>query len=340
MAMTNPEHVADDRCDSGKPLLIESISIFAARHLLRKFSTFHSLRRHFMDGLERWSNLGIVLPGSAASIASVVSLAAAGRVSIPLVTAAFLLVYSSYLIDHLADVGRFEKEMDSDRSRALSRHKHMLAVFGTGAFAGALAITAFSAPPTAMLLLLSFPLAVMFYGTTWFGKLTRHRFGYRRLKEIPGIKAFYTAFFWGLLTLYANCFVGGNELTVAIFFFGYLLALFFVNTVFCDFKDLYRDRIDGVDTLPLLLGVPATLQLLRRCNWVALLWLYGFALAGWIPPWLIGLTLTHAVLSAILASGEKALAADILPGEAAIDAAFLAWLPGTLIGLWLFPPVA
>jgi 4-hydroxybenzoate polyprenyltransferase len=304
------------------------------------FPPLASLQRRLVDALQHASRLGLIAPAAAASTVSAFSVAICGGISLSLALAASLLVYSSYLIDHLADVGRFDSELDSDRGRSMARHQRIFAVYGVSTFLGAIAITALEANSASVLLLLTFPLSVVLYGTEWFGRLTFGLLRYRRLKDIPGIKAFYTAFFWGLLMVYADCFLGGGGLPILAFFFGYMLMSLFVNTVFCDFKDLHRDRADGVATLPLLLGVPQTFQLLHLVNHFSLLWLCGFVATGWVPVGLLGLALIHPYVSAVLGHGKRGLVKGKLPGEAVMDAGFLLWLPCVLLGFWLFSTLA
>lgn len=282
------------------------------------------------------SDLGLIFSTGTAGTAGTVSYAATGQISVPLVLATFLLVYSSYMIDHLADVGRYDDAIDSERSRTLFRNRRRFMAYGAGAFGLALWLTATQANLAAVLLLLIFPLSVALYGTDGFGRLTRGCLGYRRIKDIPGIKAFYTAFFWGLLMIYALQFLGLERPTLAAFFFGHMGLSAFTNTVYCDLKDLPRDRADGVWTLPLLFGVPRTLRLLHRVNLAALLWLCAFALAERIPQGLLGLALIHVYVAAVLHFGKRRLDAGLLPGAAAIDAELLLWLPCAWLGFALF----
>jgi 4-hydroxybenzoate polyprenyltransferase len=298
-------------------------------------SNMARLSRLMSYGVECMARLGLVLPAGAASAVSVVALAGTGRISTALAAAVFLLVYASYLIDHLADVDRFDDEQASKRSLALGRRKRFFSVLGAAALAAAVTITGIASSPAAMLLLVSFPIAVILYGTPWFGSLTRGLFRYRRLKDIPGFKAFYTAFFWGLLMVYADRFVGGNQPSLVPFFFGYTFLSFLLNTVYCDFKDLERDRFDGVATLPLMLGIPNTLRLLHVVNAAALAWLIAFVAASWVPVWTTGLALVHGYVSAVLRHGAKVMARGGLPGDAAIDAEFALWLPCALLGSWM-----
>lgn len=288
----------------------------------------------FRRFLENTANLGLVLPFGAASVTSVVSLAHTGEISLPLVSSAFLCVYSSYLIDHLADVGRLDGNLESTRTKTLSR-KSLFTAFGLAAFVAAAGIALVFSGLEAFLLLLCFPLAVALYGTSLFGTLAGKLLPYRRLKDIPGIKAFYTAFFWGLLMLYASRFVDAQDLRQTVFFFVYMMLSDFVNTVFCDFKDLARDRVEGVKTLPLLLGVARTSKLIQAVNGIALMVLAVSVHLQWIPAWMLALAPVHLYVRAIVDHGQKLVAADGNPGDAAMDAEFLLWLPLVLGGLAL-----
>jgi 4-hydroxybenzoate polyprenyltransferase len=243
-------------------------------------------------------------------------------------------VYSSYLIDHLADVGRLDGQLASKRTQTLSR-RPLFTAFGLAAFIAAVGIAlAFSGLGTA-LLLLCFPLAVALYGTSLFGTVTCEFLPYQRLKDIPGIKAFYTAFFWGLLTLYASRFVEAQDLHQTAFFFVYMVLSTVVDTVFCDFKDLARDRAEGVKTLPLLLGVARTSRLLQTVNGIAFLVLAVSVHLNWIPAWMLALSPIHLYVRAIIDHGQKLVDKGGNPGDAAMDVALVLWLPFALGGLAL-----
>lgn len=283
----------------------------------------------------RWcGRRGLVLPLGGASAVSVITLAVNGSVSPPLSLVTFLLVYSSYLIDHLAEVNTFGDELDSARSRALARQGLFIAL-GAVTFGVAVAITALVANALAAAILFMFPLAVAFYGTRLLGKLTAGRLGYARLKDVPYLKSLYTSAFWGLLALFAVTFVGGGGFVQAIFFFLLIALCFFVNTVFCDIKDLDRDRAEGVVTLPLRLGAERTLRLLHRVNWLSLLLLVAAILGGWAPVWLLGLSAFNLYVWEILERAAQAGADIDFLCDVAMDGELIVWLPGAWLGLAL-----
>lgn len=283
----------------------------------------------------RWcGRRGLFPPLSGASVVSVVALAVSGSVSLPLALATFLFVYASFLIDYLAEVDTFGQEMGSARSRALAR-KGLFVALDVAAFGGSVVITALAANALAVAVLFMFPVAVAFYGTPLLGKMTAGRLGYARLKDVPYLKSLYTSAFWGGLALFAVTFVGGGGFVQAIFFFLFIALCGFVNTVFCDFKDLDRDRAEGVFTLPLQLGVERALRLLHRLNWLSLLLLVAAILGGWLPVWLLGLAAFNLYVWEVLERSAHAGAEiDFLCGVA-MDGAFIVWLPGAWCGLAL-----
>ncbi|MGY6217216.1 hypothetical protein ACW73L_18830 [Methylolobus aquaticus] len=288
--------------------------------------------RRLATVIDRAARFGLVLPIGAASITGVVALALTGALAWPLAVATFLCVYSSYLIDHLADVGELAPEHESDRTKALS-NRALFSALGQAAFIGALAISYAYSGLASALLLLCFPVAVALYGTPLFGALAGRFVPYRRLKDIPGIKAFYTAFFWALLVVYAAGFMAAIEPRVTGFFVAYVFLSDLVNTIFCDFKDLERDRLEGVVTLPLMLGVERTTLWLHRVNLAALAVLWGAVMMHWVPSWLIALTPVHLYIGAVVAQGATLVRRGGNPGDGPMDAAFMLWLPLAFIGL-------
>jgi 4-hydroxybenzoate polyprenyltransferase len=211
-----------------------------------------------------------------------------GRVSLPLALVGCCISYASYMLDHVADVGRFTDELRSARVRTVtkSRLSHVLA---PAAFTLASLVTLHVAGLAALALLLGFPLAVALHGTPLLGVLTGGRLGVRRIKDIPFAKAFHTALVLGLIVPFSAFFlhVHAPALTAGLTLFEVLRN--FSNTVACDFKDLERDHAEGVRTIPMALGIPATTRLLLAvdASSIALL-IVGVTVGGW-PTWMLAL---------------------------------------------------
>lgn len=282
----------------------------------------------------RWCGCyGLVLPLGGASAVSVISLSFTGRISPPLALATLLFVYASYLIDHLAEVNRFGQKLRSPRSQALTRKKRFIAL-GVATYSLAILITALAANVIAVAFLSLFPAAVAIYGTPLLGKLTSNRMGYARLKDVPYLKSIYTSVFWGALAPFAVMFVGGN-VTQTIFFFLLTTLYLFVNTVFCDLKDMSRDAAEGLATFPLKIGPERTLRLLHRLNWASLFLLAAAVLGGWLPTWLLGLSVTNFYVWEILDRGARPGADIDFLCNVAMDGELIIWLFGTLSSLAL-----
>lgn len=203
------------------------------------------------------SRYGILGPFSLGCIFVLSSLLLTGAISIPLAIVGYAISYASYMLDHVSDANRFADDLQSARvgTVARSRMSHILALM---AFVAAVAITLAVAGPAALAMLLLFPFAVAMHGTSLFGVLTREAFGYRRIKDIPYAKAFHTAFILALIVPFSAVFLGVRAplLTSWVFAFFYLRC--FSNTIACDYKDLERDRAEGVRTIPMALGITPT----------------------------------------------------------------------------------
>ncbi|MDQ4001956.1 MAG: hypothetical protein M3283_13395 [Actinomycetota bacterium] len=134
------------------------------------------------DFLHRCAYQGLVLPLAGASGISLYALVSMGRLSLPLFMAVFLCVYASYMVDHLAEVDKFDEGLTSGRSRALRRKRSQI-LLAVVAFLSAVAMSgAFSGYAAALLLV--FPASVAFYGTPLLGRLTGNQLGISRFKDM------------------------------------------------------------------------------------------------------------------------------------------------------------
>jgi 4-hydroxybenzoate polyprenyltransferase len=284
--------------------------------------------------LQACADHGAILPLGGACAIAVYARAVTGRVSLPLCVTTFLFIYASYKIDHLAEVGQFDETVCSARSRALSHKTPQIAV-AVAAFVLALGLALHFAGLACAALLALFPLAVALYGTPLLGRITSGRLSFERLKDVPHLKALYTSFFWGLLFVFASAFLGTPKDATLAFFFVWMWMRDFVNTAFCDCKDLERDRAEGVSTLMLRLGVPRAMKLLGTINLLSILWLASFVVARLLPLWMLPLALLGIYTQVLLVRAVR-LGADVnYLCEVAMDGEFILWLPCAALGLSL-----
>jgi len=275
------------------------------------------------------SRLGLLLPLAAASAVSLVSLHATGGLTPWAALLAFLCVYSSYLIDHLSEVDSFEEGVASARSKMLASRR-LIGMGGAAAYLLALGITGWQSGLGAVLMLLSFPVAVVFYCMPLVPFRKAGGWQMVRMKDIPGFKAVYTAFFWGWLMSFALVFHHTGTLVEHVAFSGFMFLSFIVNTVLCDFKDLERDRLEGVPTLPLMLGAERTFKLLQGVSTAAGFWLMLGVALQWLPLWCLALLITRVYASTLLHAGRTGRLDLTNSGEAWADFEFVLWLPAAL----------
>lgn len=244
------------------------------------------------------SRYGLIGPLSLGCIFVLSSAWLTDAVSIPLALVGCCISYASYTLDQVADVDRFSDDLRSERVGAagksrISRASALLA------FAVSVLVTAYAAGVAALAMLLVFPLAVAMHGTPLLGVLTRDALGYRRIKDVPYAKAFHTASILALIAPFCALFLDVHEPRLTALLFVWFFLRCFSNTVACDYKDLERDRAEGVQTIPMALGIARTTAMLLIVDFVCIaLAIAGIGWGGW-PPWTAALAL--AVLGSSVA---------------------------------------
>jgi 4-hydroxybenzoate polyprenyltransferase len=222
-----------------------------------------------------------------------------GSASIRLALVGFFIVYSSYMLDHVADANRFSEPLSSARVAALSKSRvsHLLALLG---FVASAVITWLTAGFAALAMLLVFPLGVAMHGTPLLGVVTRGALGYHRIKDIPYAKAFHTASMLALIVPFCALFLGVHEPLLTFLLYAYFCLRCFSNTVACDYKDIERDQAEGVRTIPIALGIPRTTHILLIVDGVSVAMIIaGLAWGGW-PGWTAALAIAVCISSVAL----------------------------------------
>jgi 4-hydroxybenzoate polyprenyltransferase len=126
-------------------------------------------------------------------------------------------------------------------------------------------------------------------------------FRYRRLKEVPGLKGGSVAFAWTLLTLGLSAGYGalaGPQAWAPAILWNFLI--WYVNTTYFDLGDIKGDRLEGTQTLPVLLGYGRTRALLHLLNGIALLSLLWGLHQGHFGPVAWRLLPLHAIQAMLL----------------------------------------
>lgn len=286
-----------------------------------------------LHGALHWCGYrGLILPLAGASAISTYSFVTKGQVSLPLALVTFLFIYASYMIDHVSEIGGIDGTLPSARTLVLSRQRLQVPLAGT-AFGAALILTFHFADWAAAAFLLLFPLSVTIYTLPLFGKSVTGSSGGRRIKDVPYLKSIYTSFFWGVLMVFAAVFLRVENRAHLIFFFTFMWMRMFIGTVFCDLKDIERDKAEGCRTFPIILGVPRTLGILHAINILSFLLLAAFVAARLLPLWLLPLTVIGFYTGLLLQKAARSGADIGFLCDVAMDGEFVFWLPCAALGI-------
>ena len=172
-----------------------------------------------------------------------------------------LITFSVYNLNRKTDESE-DAINHSKRYEFTKKYEKVLFSTAIGAYVLALVLSWLYGPT--VVLIAAIPLiSGLVYSTPIFPR----KFPYRRLKEIPVAKSLLVAVAWALppalLPVYiAGALPGTITLAVILFFF----SLVFINTVLFDMRDVEGDRITGVRTIPVCIGIARTIRLLTLVN--------------------------------------------------------------------------
>lgn len=164
-----------------------------------------------------------------------------------------------YNFDHYKEIDLDYNNNNLNRSNHLNRYKKLypfiLTFYGINFFALLIYFGSIQSIIFGGILLLS----SLFYASK-IKKLT---------SKIVGLKNFYTAFSFSLLIIFTGiyCLYPINLLLLLIFAFIFLRL--FIDTSFCDIKDMETDKKQNLLTLPLYLGKQRFLLLLHIINFIS-----------------------------------------------------------------------
>lgn len=200
-----------------------------------------------------------------------------------------LVTFSVYTIDRVADA---EADALSNPKQAsfARRNENVLYVLASVAYGSAVAISALGGPLAFGSSLLPGMLWIL-YASDWLPAITP---SFQRLKNVFLVNTVVVAFAWAVtVTLLPIAFAGASFTPAAALVFAYFFLGTFVNAEIPNVRDIESDRASGASTLPIVLGVRRTRNVL-----------YGIDLC-------IGLLVGYAVLEGYL---SVVLAAALVVG--------------------------
>jgi len=93
-----------------------------------------------------------------------------------------------------------------------------------------------------------------------------------RLKEVVGVKSILVAFSWAFTGSLLPATARPVAFEMVTLIFAYIFIQLFVNTVLFDVVDMKGDMISGVRTIPLVLGLRRTREILTAVNTLLIPW--------------------------------------------------------------------
>ena len=181
-----------------------------------------------------------------------------------LLAAMFFVIYSVYSLNRVTDQEEDAVNMP-ERSALVQGNEKILLILASVAYIVALFLGWLASPFAALILLVPIVLGIAY------SKDIFSIFGIPRLKDILFVKSFVVALSWAacgalLPALYLE------SLTKLWFVFPFFFIKMFINTVLFDVRDVNGDTLNGVNTVPVVIGVSWTKRLLLTLQTLLTVW--------------------------------------------------------------------
>ena len=187
-----------------------------------------------------------------------------------LLCAMFLVVYSVYSLNRLTD-----QEEDAvnapERSIFVKGNERFLLAAAAVSYIVALVLGWLESPFAALILL--FPIiSGIAYSKNIFSAV-----GIPRLKDIFLVKSLIVASSWAVCAAFLPVlYLSGNFIKLG-FIFPFFFIKMFINTVLFDVRDVEGDALNGVRTIPVVIGIKRTRQILLLIQSLLVIWLVLFS---------------------------------------------------------------
>ena len=214
-----------------------------------------------LDSLRLVTSTSVFLAINAQMVATFSSLLYGVRVEPVILLIAFFATFSVYNLNRATD----RAEDSINRPEEASRGTRFFLVPSIAAAALCLLLSASVGAGALLVIAASFTASVA-YSVRLFPSIPR-------LKEMVGVKSFLVALSWGFTGALLPAFTHPVDAEKIVLAFVYIFIQLLVNTVLCDVCDVEGDRASGVRTLPMVLGLGGTRNLLLLVNSLTLPWL-------------------------------------------------------------------
>ncbi len=231
---------------------------------------------------------GTIIGFSMAGLAIITNILLSEPVSLNSALVGFSMTTGLYAANRLLESDK-DAAIDNAISSAVAANKSTLLVFSSVLTLLGVFLAFKESLELGLLVILTIFYLVLY--TTNLSKISFKKGG-KRLKDYLGVKSLMVGIGLSVVVLYTgNCFHTNSLIALALLYFRTILNEA-MNTIIYDMKDLEADRINGVNTLPIALGVKKTKFLLHSLNGVVtILTLAGF-LFNLFPFYCLGLLIS------------------------------------------------
>jgi 4-hydroxybenzoate polyprenyltransferase len=228
---------------------------------------------------------GLIIGLSMACLAIITNILLSEPISLNSALVWFSMTSGLYAANRLIESDK-DAAIDNAISSAVAANKSVLTVFSVGLTLIGLTLSFQESLELGLLVILSILYLALY--TTNLSKIPFKKGG-KRLKDYLGVKSLMVGIGLSFVVLYTgNCFHTSSLIALALLYFRTILNEA-MNTIIYDMKDLEADRINGVNTLPITLGVKKTKYILHSLNVIVTsLTLAGF-LFNLFPVYCLGL---------------------------------------------------
>jgi len=193
-------------------------------------------------------------------------------------------VFAVHTLNRLAEV-KAGKLNDPYRSEFYQQHRSILQASALACGLGAIAMS-FSLGWGALALTTLMVVMGGLYQTDLVWGERANSLKYRRLRDIPTSKTLFVPLAWAVMTLILPALSASAPVLWwqmgALSCMAFLLV--FVRSTLLDIRDIQGDRLVGKETIPIVLGLKRTMQLLVGATAILGLLFVAAPLSGWLNP--------------------------------------------------------
>ncbi len=238
---------------------------------------------HILKNISKFlliSNITVALGASSLSYAYLVLSNLEPDITYPILS--FLYVYAMYVLNLFLDKGASAYN-DPQRAKFLNKNRKILLTTSISSVLIGLFL-AYAMGLAAFLFIVGLCILGLIYSMPVFPNNIQKRYGYSRIKDIPGSRSFSEAIGWASVVsifpiLGNNCKFSPNNVLAAIV----VLMISYARSLIFDIFQTQGDLIAGTETLPITIGEKKTLVIIKSFLFAVSLMLIGGGIYNLFP---------------------------------------------------------